>query len=83
VIKKKVNENARKAAKSTQMRDYTKSNDCILWIHTWQNECQWSVNDTWSFILGHPVGDRLQIVINTVFAAFIGKRESETLPAPS
>jgi len=48
-----------------------------------ENECQRSVNDSWSCILGDLVGDRLQIVINEVLAAFIGKRDSKTLPAPS
>jgi len=83
VIKKKVNENARKAAKSTWMMDYVKSNDWILLIQPWQNERQRSINNPWSCILGYYVGDRLPIVINEVLAAFIGKRESDTLPAPS
>jgi len=65
------------------MIDYAESNDCILWIHPWQNECQRSVNNSWSCILGNLVGDRFQIVINEVLAAFIGKRECKTLPAPS
>ena len=83
MIKKKLNKNARKAAKSTWMMDYTKLNNCVLWIHPWQNERKWSVNNSWSCILRNLRGDRLQIVINTVFAAFVGIRESETLPAPS
>jgi hypothetical protein len=29
------------------------------------------------------MGDWLQIVINAVLVAFIGKRDNETLPAPS
>jgi len=48
-----------------------------------QNESQWSVNNSWSCILGNLGGDRLQIVINEVLAAIIRKRESEMLPAPS
>jgi len=41
------------------------------------------VNDCWSCILGNQGGDRLQTVINEVFTAFIAKRESVMLPAPS
>jgi len=44
VIKKNVNGNVRKAAKTMGMLDYTKSNDCILWTHPWQNAHQRSVN---------------------------------------
>jgi len=63
VIKKKVKDNARKAAKS---------NDYVLFINRRQNEPQRSVNDSWSGIMGNLGGDRLEIVINEVFAAFIG-----------
>jgi len=45
VIKKKVNEIARKAARSMWMKCYAKLNDCIMWIHAWQNERQRSVNN--------------------------------------
>ena len=83
VIKRKVNKNARMAAKSMGMIDYTKSDNCIRWIHPCQKERQRSVNDSWSCILGNLGGDRLQIVINEVLAAVIGKRESQTLPGPS
>jgi hypothetical protein len=65
------------------MMDYAKSNNCILWIHPWQNERQWSVNDSWSCILDNLGGDRLRVAINEVLAAFIGKTNSEMLPAPS
>jgi len=47
-----------------------------------ENECQLSVNDCWWCILGNLGGDRLYRVINRVLAPWIGKRESETLPAP-
>ena len=83
MIQKKVDENTRKAARTMWIMDYTKSNDCILWIHLWQNEHQHSVNDSWLYILGNLGDDRLQIVINIVLVAFIGKRESEMLPALS
>jgi len=46
-------------------------------------ERQRSVNNSWSCILGTLVGDWLQIVINEVLAAFLGKIESETFPALS
>jgi len=83
VIKKKVNQNARNAAKSKWMIDYAKSIECILWINPWQNERQLSVNDCWTCVLGNLGDDRLEIVINDVLAAFIGERERETLPVPS
>jgi len=79
----KVNVNVRKAAKSTWMIDCTKANDCMMWIHPWQNERQWSINYSWSCILGNLWGDRLHIVINEVMAAFIGERDSKELTAPS
>ena len=47
------------------------------------NDCQQSVNDFWSCILGNLSGDWLQIFIKEVLAIFIGKRESDILPAPS
>jgi hypothetical protein len=83
VIKKKVNENARKATNTMCMMDYSKSNDCILYIHHLQNERHWSINNYWSCILGYLGGDRLQIVVPKVLAASIGKTPSETLTAPS
>jgi len=48
-----------------------------------ENERQWSVNNSWLCIMGNLGGDRLQIVITQVLAAFLGKRESKMLPAPS
>jgi len=48
-----------------------------------ENEQQWSVNNSWSCIFGKLGGDRLQIVINGILAASIGKRECETLHASS
>jgi hypothetical protein len=65
------------------MMDSAKPNDYILWIHLWQNEHQWSINDSWSCIMGNPADDTLQIVINKVLSALIGKGECEMLPAPS
>jgi hypothetical protein len=35
VIKKKVNENGRKAAKTMVMIDCAKVDDCIFWIQPW------------------------------------------------
>jgi len=48
-----------------------------------ENERQLSVNDCWSCIMGNLERDRLHIAINRLLAAFIGKSENETLPAPS
>jgi len=48
-----------------------------------QNEYQWTVSDCWSCILGNLVGERWQTVVNEIFTAFTGKRESDTPPAPS
>jgi hypothetical protein len=49
----------------------------------YENEHHQSVVDSWAGILSNLWGNRLHIVINKVFAAFIGKGESEMLPAPS
>jgi len=83
VIKKKVNENARMAAKTMWMMEYAKSNNCILWVHPWQNEHQRSVNNfrscmsgNWKFILSW-------LYIIKVLAAYIGKSDSATLPTSS
>jgi hypothetical protein len=65
------------------MMDYVESHDCIMWIHRWQNERQRGVNDFCSFTLDNLGGDRLRLAINEVLAAFIGKTNGETLPAPS
>jgi hypothetical protein len=62
--------------------DYAKSKHCILWIHSWQGECQRSVNDSYLRILDYLGGDRLNIVIYEVLAFFTGNKEAETLPAP-
>jgi len=59
VIKKIVNKNARKAAKTMWMMDCAKLNDCILQIQPWQNGRQQSVNDFWSCVLGNHTSDRL------------------------
>src|SRR5713226_2907198 len=48
-----------------------------------ENEHQRSVNDFWSCVLGNHTSDRLYSVINEFLAAFIGKTDSNTLPAPS
>jgi hypothetical protein len=45
VIKKKVIENARKAAKTILLMDFAKSIDCVLHIHPGQNERQRRVNN--------------------------------------
>jgi hypothetical protein len=48
-----------------------------------ENERHRSVNNHWWCIFGHVGGISLQIVRNEVLTAFIGKRESTILPAPS
>jgi len=48
-----------------------------------ENERQRSINDFCSGIMGNLGGNRLHIVINWLLTTFIGKSESETLPAPS
>jgi len=83
VIKKNVNVNARKTAKTTWMINCAKFNDCILWIQPWQNERQRSVNDFWSCVLGNHTSDKLSLLIKVFLAAFIGKTDCNTLPAPS
>jgi hypothetical protein len=44
---------------------------------------QRSVNEYWSSILGNLAPDWLQAVRKESFAAFIGKTDYDTLPAPS
>jgi len=81
VIKKEVNENTRKAAKTMWMMDYAKSTDCILWIHPWQNERQWSVNNVRLCKSGNYKFIWSWLYIVEALAAFIGKNHSNTLPA--
>ena len=83
VIKKNVNENATNAAKTMWMINCAKFNDCILWIQPWQNQRKQSVNNFWSCVLGNHTSDKLSLVIKVFLAAFIGKTDCNTLPAPS
>jgi len=53
VIKKNVNENAIKTAKTIGKMDYAKSEDGILWIQPWHNKQQRSVNNFRSFKSGN------------------------------
>jgi hypothetical protein len=46
-------------------------------------EHQHSVNDCWSCTLGNLQGNQLHVVINKVWVAYMGKTDSNTLPAPS
>jgi len=48
-----------------------------------QNECQRSLNNRPSCILGHLMGNRLQTVRKELLAAFRGKTDTDTFPAPS
>jgi len=61
------------------MMAYPESSDCILWILLAHTEGQESGNDCESCILRILGGDRLQIVINSLLAASLGKRQTETL----
>jgi hypothetical protein len=57
--------------------------DMVLSLHHLGNERHWSVNDFRSHIFDNLGGNSLQTVRNEVLTAFIGKRESKMLPAPS
>ena len=81
-MKEKVYEDGTKAAKTPLVIYYAKINDNILWISPWQNECQRSINDFWSCIIGHRLGEQLRPFRNAVFAGFIGKSARLTRPAP-
>jgi len=82
VIKKKVNENARKAAKIMLMMDCAKFIDCVLWIQPWRNERQRSINDCWSCVVGNHTSDRQDLVIQVFLPTFIGKKDYNTLSGP-
>jgi len=73
VIKKKVNDNTRKAAKTMWMMDSAKLNDCILWIRPWQHDCQRSVNNCRSYTSGNLKLLCSLLYIIQVSATFIGK----------
>jgi len=75
-------EDGTKAAKTPIMVYYAELNDNILGIHRWQNEHQRSVNDFWSCIMGNLSGYWLQPFMNELLAGLIGRRESDSLPAP-
>ena len=81
-MKEKVHEDGTKAAITPLMINQAKLHDSILWICQYQNECQQSVNDFWSCIIGNLHDDWLRLFINVVLVGFIGKRVSLTLPAP-
>jgi hypothetical protein len=80
-MKENVHEEHRMAAITPLLIYYAKVNGSILRIHPWQSDCQWSVNNVLLSIMGTLHGDWLQRLINDVQAAFIGKREIDTLPA--
>jgi len=80
--KEKAHEDSTKAAKTPSMIYYAKLNYNIVWMHQWQDERQWTVNDSWSCIIGNLHSDRLRPFINVVLPSFSGTRESHMLPAP-
>ena len=45
VMKEKVHDDVRKAAKTPSMIYHAEGNDNILWTCPWENESQWRVND--------------------------------------
>jgi hypothetical protein len=61
--------------------DYAKLKDSISWIHPLKIQCGQRVNDSWSCIFSNLGSDWFLLLIKVAFAAFIGKRECETLPA--
>ena len=83
MINEKVNENNRKAARTMWMIYYAKSNDCILQICPWQNECQWSVNKSKSCNWGNYKLNWSWLYVIEALAAFIGNNTSDTLHTAS
>jgi len=81
VIKKELQEDITKAAKTPLMIYDAKLNDNILLIHQSQNECQWRVKDFWSCMMGNLHANQLRPFINGVLGGVIRKRASCTLPA--
>jgi hypothetical protein len=78
VIKKKVNENARNAAKTMWMMDCVKLYDCIMWIQPWQNEGQRSVNNCRSYKSGNLKLFHSLLYIIQVLAYSMGKTITTT-----
>jgi len=79
VIKKKVHENARKAAKTLWMMNCAKMNDCILWITAM---AKWASTERQRFLVirpGNNTSDWLYSVTKEFLAAFMGKTDSNTL----
>jgi hypothetical protein len=48
-----------------------------------ENECLWSINDFWSYILCNLHGDWLVTSINPLIAIFTGKNNSDMLNPPA
>jgi hypothetical protein len=80
-MKEKLHEDGIKAAKTPSMIYCAKLKDNILWIHTWQNKHQRSVNNFRCCINGNFSGDWFSPFLNEISAGFIGKREWHTLSA--
>jgi len=73
-MKEKVHEDGTKATKPPSMIYSAKWNDNILYIHPWQNEGQWMVNNDWFCFMGDLSGDWLQPFINEVLTGLIRQR---------
>ena len=56
-MKEIVHEDSTNAAKTLLIIYYAKLNDNILWILPGQKMLQWSINDSWSCIIGNLRGD--------------------------
>jgi len=81
-MNEKVYEDGTKAAKTPLMIYYAKIYDNILWICSWQDDHQRSVNDFGTSIIGNLRGNQLRPCIFAVLAGVIIKTDSLTLPAP-
>jgi len=78
-MKEKIHEDDRKAAKTPLMIFLARFNDCTLWIHLSQNECQLNVIEVWSWIMGILSGDGLRPFINKELVTSIGKSDIEVV----
>jgi len=82
LMNEKVHEDGKMAAKIPITLCWATIHDNILWIRRWHNQCQHSVKDVASCIMGDLSGNLLWRFIHEVMAGIIGKKESDTLPAP-
>jgi len=79
VIKKKVPEDYRKAAKTPLIIHYAKWNDCILQIRKWQTQHLWCISDFWFCKSGNWNIIRCMLFVIKVLAAFMGNTMSNNV----